>query len=501
MYKFIVESDVQQEKQRIAADAEAAKQAVMQAKEEGADPIAATAKGAAALGETALTFGTGLVATAVGGAYGLGKSMVEGAKEEGIWKQLTDSDPEVNERAYQKGIESMQWIQENLTYQPRTEGGQKTLETIAVPFVWLEEKTTAAGGAVSELTGSAAAGTAVKTGLEFVPIMWFTRGANAIKNKVKGNTLEASEFHVTEVEHYIKEVYKENPGAKKNVLEAKQVMEQIPDVDYTTGQIIGTAGGKNLQKKSDAANLSNLTRSEIKFQQNKEAIDTYTKKVLGSERGDVNEALKAAGGDFAKGLKILEAKEAVQIQMAVKKADIFRKTDAETAGAYLRKVQRDLYTNAKGKGEILYNMIGDAQIPFTTLWTKMEAIQSLPTNLAKDIPDTFKMLEKMRGRITPGGITEGRTSLSMTEARAVLRSLKDEAASNRGSLQTNGNKGRIIDSVIKEIEGEGGLLDTLLNSADANVVKNYTVAKNFWRDGVVNRFKKGPASGWCYTVQ
>jgi hypothetical protein len=61
-------------------------------------------------------------------------------------------------------------LQDSLTYSPRTQGGQQLLSGISYPFQKLAEGADAAGGVVTGATGSPAAGAAVNTAIQALPL-------------------------------------------------------------------------------------------------------------------------------------------------------------------------------------------------------------------------------------------------------------------------------------------------------------------------------------------
>lgn len=96
----------------------------------------------AAVPEAALSLGTGLAGTVLGGYAGLAKADRE------------------------EGAAAVQRVQEGMTYQPRTEGGKKIVGAISAPFEWLGKKATRAGEWVTDETGQPALGAATKTAIE-----------------------------------------------------------------------------------------------------------------------------------------------------------------------------------------------------------------------------------------------------------------------------------------------------------------------------------------------
>lgn len=483
--KFLVQSDEDQG----VTDAKAAlRDGIAQVKEgeqQGGNPADLYRDTAVATLETAGTFATGILGAITGGVGGLTELMANLASGEDLDKSIDEA------------VQTLNKVSNSMTYAPKTEAGGELLTTVMKPFEWYDEKTFEAGQLVEDVPviGTELA-TGVKTTLEMLPVGWFLRGAKRARAKINNKQkTDGGDVIKEEVASHVKQIYKDNPDAKKNVSEAQAVMDEIDGVKFTTGQILGTNAAKAIQQKTDAANLNNLTKSERMFADNKNAIDNFADEVFGSSEGTAGKALKDAEGDYKATVENLEHFDNVLATKAERIAENFRKHDSEAAGTKLREIQKELYDVAKAKGEILYEAIGDAQVPFSQVWKKIEDLQKVPTNLMKDMPDAFLRLQQMQGKITPGGQVPGRQHLTMTEVRAVLRDLKAEQASNKGSLQPNHNKDRLIAEVINDIEGDAGVLNSLMSSADEGVVKAYEAAKSHWKNEVVDRFRKGPASG------
>jgi hypothetical protein len=106
------------------------------------------------LGETALTIGSGMAAQVAAGLAGLGQAATNAVG-------LTDT----------PAGDRVRRVSEAMTYQPRTAAGQKITEAVSLPFELLAKGADAAGGAVTDLTGSPAAGAAVNTGINSLPLM------------------------------------------------------------------------------------------------------------------------------------------------------------------------------------------------------------------------------------------------------------------------------------------------------------------------------------------
>tara|TARA_R110002094_G_scaffold157781_2_gene144044 strand:+ start:10891 stop:12681 length:1791 start_codon:yes stop_codon:yes gene_type:complete len=101
------------------------------------------------VGETGLALATSAATVPAAGIAGLTTAAIPGGK----------TGPEGVESVLSKG------------FQPRSEAGIETLSNVSAPFAAIEEVTTGAGNVALDLTGSPAVATAVKTGLESLPML------------------------------------------------------------------------------------------------------------------------------------------------------------------------------------------------------------------------------------------------------------------------------------------------------------------------------------------
>lgn len=134
------------------------------------DPYSAENIAGAAV-EPLMTMGSGALATPIAGLAGLGTMAANIFREK-------DEDP----------VETIRSVQEAMTYEPRTSGGQIALETISYPFRKYAEGTEALGQQVAEREQrmgdspeiAAAKGALTKTALDVIPMVF---GAKAMKGK------------------------------------------------------------------------------------------------------------------------------------------------------------------------------------------------------------------------------------------------------------------------------------------------------------------------------
>lgn len=105
------------------------------------------------LGDAALSLATGAIAAPVAGFAGMAQGV----------KNLVSPGMEAGDRVRQ--------VQEAMTYQPRSSGGQKMVEAVSYPFEKLAQGADYVGGAVTDATGSAALGAGINTAIQAVPML------------------------------------------------------------------------------------------------------------------------------------------------------------------------------------------------------------------------------------------------------------------------------------------------------------------------------------------
>lgn len=147
-----------QARRRRAEAEEMAARAARDAAEANRAQYKGPAEEATGLADAALSLGTGAIAAPVSGLIGLAGTMLPGPEGQGArWQQN---------------------VQEAMTYEPRTEVGQRTLAGISAPFEAIERGADYVGevsGDPDDVLGA----TAVKTGLLAIPTMLGLRGGRA----------------------------------------------------------------------------------------------------------------------------------------------------------------------------------------------------------------------------------------------------------------------------------------------------------------------------------
>ena len=180
--------------------------------------------------ETALTFGTGMVAAPVAEAAGLG-SMVN--------KSLgfdTGTAKDNREAVYNA-----------MTYQPRYKEGQEVVEALSTPMQWLGEQSEKAGKQAEDVTGSELWGEGTRAMLEWGPASIVARALGSGKN-------------IYTKEKVAKEMIKDSAGGR-----LEPVKQAIRDADpnYTGGQATVPARSYETTSLFDSASNRNPSRTGI----------------------------------------------------------------------------------------------------------------------------------------------------------------------------------------------------------------------------------------------
>lgn len=117
-----------------------------------------------AVNETAMSLGSSALATPVAGLAGLGTATARGLG-------MTDAMPG----------DVVRQVQQALTYEPRTKAGATATAAVSYPFEKLAQGANWAGEKVAEASGSPALGSAVNTGIQFVPALLTRRGGRPVR--------------------------------------------------------------------------------------------------------------------------------------------------------------------------------------------------------------------------------------------------------------------------------------------------------------------------------
>lgn len=189
----------------------------------------------AALPETAASLGSGAVASLAGGLSSAGAN-VENA---GRWvlNKFGANLPGVDPAA------GMQQIQRDLTYQPRTQGGQQLTDLLLTPARKYSDLANMAGEKTSDVTGSPFLGSAVNTGIQALPY--------AAGSFVKGSPAKAPAALTPEVAQAT------NAGLKLTPEQAGGALGKI------TQSLTGSAKLERSISKQNAPTVNNLVAQDL----------------------------------------------------------------------------------------------------------------------------------------------------------------------------------------------------------------------------------------------
>lgn len=132
--------------------------------------------GLAGLGETALTMGSGMAGSVVGGLYGLASAPFVGSDQ---------------------AAQNVKDVQSAMTYTPSTESGKAILGGIARPFTELEKGQQALGDVTLDATGSPLLATAAYASPDIIGALF---GLNAMKNLKAGTQLKSGGLPTRELQ-------------------------------------------------------------------------------------------------------------------------------------------------------------------------------------------------------------------------------------------------------------------------------------------------------------
>jgi hypothetical protein len=307
---------------------------------------------ATGIAEPAAQLATGAVATPVAGLSGL-------AAQLGKALGITDSDP----------AEIVRKVQSGLTYQPKTQAGQKVSGAIAYPFEKLAEGARWAGEKTQDVTGSAGAAATVDTALQALPMLLGTKmklpGGQAASKAVQKSAAEAaSKDALRAPENAVREA-----AAKAGYkLPASQASDK-PGIMARVGESV-TGKTKTAQKASEHNQgvTNDLTRQTLGLGKDEPITpDALTR--IRKEQGKVYEELKQhpqnfePTPDFQKAIADIQA-EAAGFQKY--------KTTADQAGAMMDVVE-DLSQATYAPGDavmLLKKLRSDAQANATSAAAK-----------------------------------------------------------------------------------------------------------------------------------
>lgn len=248
-------------------------------------------EGLLGLGETALTMGSGMLATPVAGLAGLASLPFVGAD---------------------KSADIVRSVQEAGTYQPRTEAGKEILGGIAKPFEALERGKTAIGEAVLNKTGSPLLATGAAIAPDVVGTLF---GLSAFKTMKGGTVLKEGGVPTRELKDALNKhgiIYDElSPAAK----------QAIPDV--APRSLLGTSQApkaveqalvKDIQSGGRQQGLAKYSAS----QQEKLVSDQLANEAIRQQfsEGDVQMIKTSTPATQAKMLQMLKNRESIAANSA-----------------------------------------------------------------------------------------------------------------------------------------------------------------------------------------
>jgi len=169
-------------------------------------------------------FLSGMVAAPAAGIAGLASTVIPGVDSSDVVKA----------------------VQDKLTYEPKTKSGQEITQMVETPFRKLGEWSDAAGGVVTDKTGSPALGAVVNTGVQMLPSIVFGKGAGMLRNSAAENAAANSVKNAT-MRKAVESGYRIPPSELAQSAPAKAAME-----------ILEGAGGKVAMQQT-ASILNNKT--------------------------------------------------------------------------------------------------------------------------------------------------------------------------------------------------------------------------------------------------
>lgn len=258
--------------------------------------------------EAALSLGSGMIAAPLGGILGAGRAMFPGKPGSGADLSARVSDA--------------------LTYRPRTASGQMQSGIVAAPFELLAKGADAAGGAVTDATGSPAAGAAVNTGLQAIPMAIgkvLPKVGSAIKPK--GNAAVDAGFKVTPQEagaggiqnnlasvagepRLARKISRANEtmvhdkiasdlGLEKDVPITREVLEQIREKNGGAYETLRKAGNVEIDQQfmSDLGQIAKDRQGAAKdFPRGKDPVMDVYQRLTRNEDGSVKRSFDANSG-------------------------------------------------------------------------------------------------------------------------------------------------------------------------------------------------------------
>ena len=475
---------------------------------------AAYEEGVGAL-ETATTILSGLGLTVAGG-------VVAGVEAAGRALFTDDTKLQILDKANQ----TLQKIQQN-GYKPKTQEGVRNVTKVAEVGMWIEEHTSkAAGDAMFDATGNAEGAMAAYMGTELaLNLLGISHVKTAAKGIAKAAASPVSLSTAVSVGTYkalvnglwpnraamVKQVDDaavdlvdrairdgDTATLRANIKEAAQLQDEIAGLKFSPGEASGNIELTGIESAFAGKTGGSLAAADATRQSNITAIKEYASKMLGGAETAEAKIMMKAKGDLKATIRAYDAKLAkLAEEEDALRASIQAKGMSDTSGYNMRKLYNEGYLAAKAKAEVEYSKIGHATIPAERIFERIKQIKSDSSNFYKGTPSSItKLMDENKAYFDPmlskAGKGKEPVSLKFDNLRGHLRNLREDWANAKA--MGNNNDARLINDLIKEIEGDGGVMDNLQFAnftprQQKEAMKQYFHAKKVWKEEVVERYE------------
>lgn len=229
-----------------------------------------TANPVASIAEAGASLATGAVATPIAGLAGIAQAA----------KNVVSPGMSAADRVRQ--------MQEMLTFEPRTKGGKTAAGVVAYPFEKYAEGADIVGGKTAEITGSPAAGAAVNTAIQSVPLI-----LGKAVSKIGKTTAEAEAVAATK-----KAASAQVDAGIKQAQEAGYILPPTQANPSVLNQVLeGVAGKIKTAQRASVKNqvvTNDLSRQALGLSPDS-PITADTLSAVRQQAGQAYEAVKGAG--------------------------------------------------------------------------------------------------------------------------------------------------------------------------------------------------------------
>lgn len=427
--------------------------------------------------------------------------------------------------------EAFEYGMQNVSYQPKSAGGQMIVSGVAEVGTFIEKITSglmhdatlfltdnesAADAAYmttealliwlpTSKTGSAQIAKAGKKVTKPVvgPVKWVGHKIHGggqflgdlFRPQRKGN-LDSLDDATTD---FANQVADQGVGVERKLQEAKTMEEEYGiklSLAESTGDEAAVAMEHSLAGGSGASQRAQTVNKLEKYDKLQERADVDYG-VGATEKAALTEKLQRAQtmdeGQLARDINKTEVEIDAEIQK-MQEADT-----PKVRGDKLRDKFDTLYADAKTLGGRLFDRsgIGDFQLFVDDFASSVNGVVKSRYPTGAKVPDSIKNLlratkKKTDPMLAPlnkakqAGPREPAT-LSFKELRGHVKDMRDEWAQAKAA--GDNRAAAILNDTIRKIEGNDGLFDQVKSSTDKQKVKNYNLAKRFWRTRVVDRFE------------